>query len=192
MSYRSIKRPFVSKLVTVAAIGLAVSTVPARAEMTLTSDDIAEGQTMDADQVFAGFGCEGGNLAPSLSWSGAPENTGSFVITAYDPDAPTGSGWWHWSVFDIPADVTSLPEGAGTEAAPLPDGAVAARNDYSQNGFGGACPPEGAEPHRYVFTVFAMPQDRLPIDETASGAIVGFFANNTSLDRASITAVYGR
>ncbi len=161
------------------------------AGMELTSIDIAEGQAMDHDQVFAGFGCEGRNLAPSLSWFGVPEGTRSFVVTAYDPDAPTGSGFWHWSVFNIPASVTNLPEGAGTDTAPLPDGAVQARNDFSQNAFGGACPPEGRT-HRYVFTVYAMPQDNLPIDKNASGALVGFFANTTNLGKASITASYGR
>ena len=165
---------------------------PALAEMTLVSGDIAEGQSLGADQVFAGSGCEGGNLAPSLSWQGAPEATKSYVVTAFDPDAPTGSGWWHWSVFNIPAEVTSLAEGAGRADNPLPAGAIAARNDFSQNGFGGACPPEGGAAHRYVFTVYAMPQEALPLDETASGAIVGYYANAASLARASITAVYGR
>ena len=174
-----------------ALFAFTVFAAPAFAEMTLTSSDIADGRAMDADQVFDGFGCEGRNLSPSLSWSGAPEGTASFVVTAYDPDAPTGSGFWHWSVFDIPASATALLEGAGTATAPLPEGAVQARNDYSQNAFGGACPPEGRT-HRYVFTVYAMPQDALPIDATASGALVGFFANTASLDRASITARYGR
>ncbi len=159
--------------------------------MNLTSPDIAEGEFMDIEQVFSGFGCEGGNLSPSLTWSGAPQGTNSFVVTAYDPDAPTGSGFWHWSVFNIPASVSALPEGAGTVAAPLPEGAVQARNDFSQNAFGGACPPEGRT-HRYVFTIYAMPQDTLPIDETASGALVGFFANTSSLASASITAEFGR
>ena len=163
----------------------------AYAEMTLTSADISEGGTLDAEQVMNAFGCEGGNLAPSLSWSGAPEGMQSFVVTAYDPDAPTGSGLWHWSVFNIPASVTELPEGAGTDAAPLPKGAITARNDLSQNGFAGACPPEG-QTHRYVFTVHAMPQEALPLDETASSALVGFFATTSALDKATITATYGR
>ncbi len=165
---------------------------PALAEMTLTSSDIVDGQMMAIDQVFVGFGCEGGNMAPQLSWSGAPEGTGSFVVTAYDPDAPSGSGWWHWSVVDIPANVTELPEGTGTKGEPLPDGTIQVRNDFSQNAYGGACPPEGAAPHRYVFTVYAMPQESLGIDETASGALVGFYANTSSLGQASITALYGR
>jgi len=163
----------------------------AQAEMALTSSDIAEGQALDNDQVLNGFGCEGGNLSPSLSWTGAPEGTQSYVVTAYDPDAPTGSGLWHWSVVNVPASVTSLPEGAGTENTPLPDGAIVVRNDLSQNGFAGACPPEG-QSHRYIFQVFAMPQAALPVDETASSALVGFFANTSALDRAAITATYER
>jgi len=174
------------------ALMLMAGALPAFAEMTLVSADVVEGQSLMADQILAGFGCDGGNLAPALSWNGAPEGTKSFVVTAFDPDAPTGSGWWHWSVFNIPANVTRLEEGSGTEALPLPAGAIAARNDFSQNAYGGACPPEGGGQHRYVFTVYAMPQDGLPLDETASGAIVGFYANVASLARASITAVYGR
>ena len=166
--------------------------VSAHAEMTLSSSDIADGKIMDVEQVFEGFGCDGGNLSPSLSWSGAPEGTNSYVVTAYDPDAPTGSGWWHWALVDLPADVTELPEGAGAVDYDLPGSSFNARNDYSVNAFGGACPPEGNEPHRYIFTVFAMPQSTLPLDETASGALVGYFANNTALDRVSITARYGR
>jgi Raf kinase inhibitor-like YbhB/YbcL family protein len=170
---------------------LSVFASPAFAEMQLTSDDIADGQSLQPDQVLDGFGCEGGNLAPSLAWSGAPADTKSFVVTAYDPDAPTGSGFWHWSVFNIPADVTELAEGSGSEAVPMPDGAIQARSDFSLNAYGGACPPEGRT-HRYVFTVFAMPQEALPLDETASGALVGFFANMMSIGQASITAKYGR
>lgn len=166
--------------------------LPARAEMTLTSADIAEGQILTADQVLNEFGCAGSNMAPSLSWEGAPEGIKSFAVTAYDPDAPTGSGWWHWSVFNIPAEVTSLAEGSGSPENPLPVGAIAARNDFSRNTFSGFCPPEGDEPHHYVFTVYAMPQDVLPLDETASGAMVGYFTSGTSLARASITAVFGR
>jgi Raf kinase inhibitor-like YbhB/YbcL family protein len=181
-----------SKAVLPAVIAATVIAVcPAAAEMRLTSPDIGDEQRLDAAQVLMGFGCEGGNLAPALSWSGASEGTGSFIVTAYDPDAPTGSGFWHWSVFDIPATVTALPEGAGSDGVPLPEGAVPARNDFSRNGFDGACPPEGRT-HRYVFTVYAMPQDKLPLDATASGALVGFFANTTNLETATITAVFGR
>ena len=175
-----------------APLALLIAATPAPAEMHLMSPDIAEGQMLNDDQILQGFGCEGGDLSPSLSWSGAPGGTRSYIVTAYDPDAPSGSGWWHWSVFNIPATTTTLPEGTGTGGKPLPEAAVAARNDFSRNGYGGACPPEGDEPHRYVFTVYAMPQEKLPIDETASAAMVGFFANTSALDRASITALYGR
>jgi Raf kinase inhibitor-like YbhB/YbcL family protein len=177
---------------TALALAMVTCALPAHADMTLVSDDMAEGQGLSADQVLDGFGCTGGNLAPSLSWEGAPEGTKSFVVTAYDPDAPTGSGWWHWSVFNIPADVTRLTEGTGTPDNPLPAGAIAARNDFSLNAFGGACPPEGGEAHRYIFTVYAMPQDALPLDDTASGAMVGYYATGSSLNRASLTAIFGR
>jgi Raf kinase inhibitor-like YbhB/YbcL family protein len=175
-----------------AAIPL-LAAAPALAEMRLTSPDMTEGGVLGPEQVMAGFGCEGGNLSPALAWEGAPDGTASFVVTAYDPDAPTGSGLWHWSAFDIPASTTSLPEGAGAPGGmALPDGAVQARNDLSQNAFAGACPPAGAPAHRYVFTVFAMPEPTLPLDETASAALVGFFANTQALDRATLTATYGR
>ncbi len=169
-----------------------VCALPAMAEMTLRSDDIAEGQGLKGDQILNGFGCEGGNMAPSLFWEGAPDGTKSFVVTAYDPDAPSGSGWWHWSLFNIPVGVSGLAEGVGDTESPLPAGAIAARNDFSQNAYGGACPPEGGAPHHYVFTVYAMPLDALGLDETASSALVGYYANTSSLARASITAVYGR
>lgn len=165
----------------------------ALAQMRLTSLDMGEGGALGPDQVMAGFGCEGGNLSPALAWEGAPEGTQSFVVTVYDPDAPTGSGLWHWSVFNLPATTTSLPEGAGAASgADLPEDAVQARNDLSQNGYSGACPPAGAPAHRYVFTVFAMPVATLPLDDTASAALVGFFANTQALDRAVLTASYGR
>ncbi|SOC03314.1 YbhB/YbcL family Raf kinase inhibitor-like protein [Rhodobacter maris] len=170
---------------------LALSALPAAAEMVLTSPDISEGKTIGEDFIFDGFGCTGPNLSPALSWSGAPEGTNSFILTVYDPDAPTGSGFWHWSLFDLPASTTALPRGIGTAAA-LPAGAMAARNDYSQNAWGGPCPPQGDKPHRYIFTVYAMPQEKLGIDETASGAVVGFFAHAAALDHASLTAIYGR
>ena len=172
---------------------VALLTSPVLAEMRLTSLDMGEGGTLGPDQVMAGLGCEGGNLSPALSWNGEPEGTQSIVITAYDPDAPTGSGLWHWSVFNLPATTASLPEGAGAaRGAELPEGAVQARNDLSQNAYSGACPPAGALAHRYVFTVFAMPLARLPLDDTASAALVGFFANTQALDRATLTVTYAR
>lgn len=151
----------------------------------LTSTTIAEGQQLDAAQVFQGFGCEGENTAPDLAWSGAPDGTRSFAVTVYDPDAPTGSGWWHWFAFNIPADVSALPAGAA-----LPKGTVELRNDYGTVGFGGACPPPG-EVHRYQFTVHALDRE-LEIDGSVSNALAGFMVNAHGIATASITAVYTR
>lgn len=168
-----------------AGLSLSAAGVALADDLTLTSDTIAEGQALDSAQVFQGFGCEGGNTAPDLAWSGAPEGTKSFAITAYDPDAPTGSGWWHWFAFNIPADVTSLPTGGA-----LPAGAVALANDYGAPGFGGACPPPG-EVHRYQFTVHALSTE-LEIDGSVSNALAGFMVNAHSLAKSTITAVYTR
>ncbi|WP_166415632.1 YbhB/YbcL family Raf kinase inhibitor-like protein [Cochlodiniinecator piscidefendens] len=151
----------------------------------LSSPDIIEGQQLATQHVFKGFGCEGGNIAPSLSWTGAPEGTESFAITVYDPDAPTGSGWWHWFAFDIPSDVTEFPS-----EAMLSDTVVELKNDYGTVGFGGACPPAG-EVHRYEFTVYAL-GSTLNIDETVSNALAGFMVRANSLASSTITAVYNR
>ena len=154
-------------------------------EFSLASTSIAEGQALDAAQVFEGFGCTGGNTAPDLAWSGVPEGTKSFAITVYDPDAPTGSGWWHWFAFNIPADVTSLEAGAA-----MPEGAIELKNDYGAVGFGGACPPPG-EVHRYQFTVYAL-GTVLEIDDSVSNALAGYMVKANSLASATITAVYTR
>lgn len=172
------------------AVLLALLAPPALAEMTLTSPDFADGGTLPEAQVLDGFGCSGPNTSPALEWSGAPEGTKSFILTAYDPDAPTGSGWWHWTVANIPADVTSLA--AGASPAALPEGAVEGRTDFGVPGYGGACPPEGAAPHRYVFTIYAMPEASLPLDANASGAMVGFHAHGMALAQAELIATYGR
>lgn len=179
--------------IALALIVSSVLAVPAGAEdgMTLVTASFTPGGTLAARQVLNGFGCTGGNLSPSLAWSGAPDGTKSYVITMRDPDAPTGSGFWHWSMFNIPASVTELPEGLGA-GAPVPEGSVLARNDLSQNAYAGACPPEGAPAHRYVFTIYAMPEASLPLDATASSALVSFFAINSSLASASLTATFGR
>ena len=162
---------------------------PALAEMMLNLPGLQDGHFATA-QVLSGFGCDGQNLSPELVWSGAPPDTKSYIVTAYDPDAPTGSGFWHWSAFNIPAAVTQLDEGASAGGS-MPSGAVQARNDFSHNQYDGACPPEGSS-HHYLVTVFAMPMASLPLDATASGAMVGFFANTASLARASVEVSYGR
>lgn len=157
----------------------------------LESGQIAEGVEIPKEYTMNAFGCSGGNVSPELRWSGAPEGTRSFAVTVYDPDAPTGSGWWHWVVFNLPATATGLPAGAGG-GKDLPEGAVQSRTDYGAPGYGGPCPPEGDKPHRYEFTVHALKVDALPLDADASGAMVGYYLNANKLATASVTAVYGR
>ena len=152
----------------------------------VSSGDVQDGGVLPDAHVYAE-----GNTSPELSWSGAPAGTLSYAVTCFDPDAPTGSGFWHWSVFDIPADVTSLPRGAGSGRFPgLPDGAVHARNDYGTRDFGGAAPPPGDGPHRYVFTVYAVDQEKLGPDADTSPAAVGFNLRFHTLGRAQLVAEY--
>ncbi|CAN5260059.1 YbhB/YbcL family Raf kinase inhibitor-like protein [soil metagenome] len=152
---------------------------------TLTSTDVPDGGVLGDAQVQAK-----GNTSPQLSWSGAPEGTKSYAVTLYDPDAPTGSGFWHWTVANIPADVTELVAGAGSPGGDLPTGAVQGRTDYGKAGFGGAAPPPGNGPHRYIFTVFAVDTQRLEVTPDDSGAVFGFNLHFHTLARASITATY--
>jgi Raf kinase inhibitor-like YbhB/YbcL family protein len=163
--------------------------------MTLTSSDITEGGTIVNEQVFKGFGCTGGNVSPALSWSGAPGGTKSFAVSIYDPDAPTGSGWWHWVVFNLPPGTTSLPKGAGDVKKKLmPKGAIQSRTDFGADGYGGPCPPAGDKPHHYQITVFAVDVDKLPDakNDAASAALVGFDLHFHTLAKATLTGLYGR
>ncbi len=158
----------------------------------LQSAVVAPNGTLANEQVFNGFGCSGKNVSPPLRWSGAPAGTRSFALTVYDPDAPTGSGWWHWVVFDIPASVSELPQGAGNAAGQLPAGTVQGRTDFGAPGYGGPCPPAGDKPHRYIFTVYALKTAKLDVPSGGSAAMVGFMINATKLASASIIARYGR
>lgn len=176
-----------------ALAAFALSGAASAAAFDLASPDVAPNATISDRQVFNGFGCTGGNMSPALAWKGAPAGTRSFAMTVYDPDAPTGSGWWHWVVFNLPASTTSLPAGAGDPAKlALPAGAVQSRTDFGGPGYGGPCPPQGDKPHHYVFTVYAMKVDKLPLQPDASGAMVGFFLGANALGKASFTATYGR
>jgi len=163
--------------------------MPTVPSFTVTSEDIAHGEMMSDKQVANVFGMSGENLSPQLSWSGFPAETKSFAVTCYDPDAPTGSGFWHWLLIDIPASVTSLP--AGAAAGPLPDGAFHVRNDYGTKDFGGAAPPQGDEPHRYVFAVHAVDAEKLGIDSDVTPAVAGFNLRFHTIARAVLVPVYG-
>jgi Raf kinase inhibitor-like YbhB/YbcL family protein len=177
------------------AVSVAMATLAsagAARAMSLTSPDIKPGARIPDEQLFNGWGCSGKNISPALSWSGAPEGTKSFALTLYDPDAPTGSGFWHWVMFNIPADVASLAKGAGDpKSGAAPKGAVQSRSDFGTLGYGGPCPPKGDKPHRYQFTVYAVDVEKLDADERASPAVVGFNLNFHTLAKASLTGLYG-
>ncbi len=179
--------------IAVSALTIMSVNVSAASSFSISSRDIPGGHQLTQHQVFEGFGCHGGNESPQLEWKNPPSGTKSFAITVFDPDAPTGSGWWHWTVVNIPVQTLNLPAGAGNQNnEKLPAGAVQGRNDFGYSGFGGACPPEGDKPHRYQFTVWALDADKLPVDKNASGALVGFMLNRHALEKAQLTATYGR
>lgn len=158
---------------------------------TLSSSDIGGQATMK--EVFNGFGCTGGNVSPQLTWSNPPAGTQSFAVTMYDPDAPTGSGWWHWLVFDIPAGTTTLVSNAGNISAGLaPAGCIQSMTDFGGTGYGGPCPPEGHGFHTYIFTVYALKVDKLGLDAKANPALVGYMLNANTLEKASIVMYYKR
>lgn len=159
----------------------------------LSSPEIKAGGTIAQRFEFNGFGCAGENKSPALKWSGAPAGTKSFAVTVYDPDAPTGSGWWHWMIINIPAQVSELAAGAGTaDGAALPKGAVQNRIDYGVAAWGGVCPPPGDKPHRYIFTVHALKVEKLDVPVDATAALTGFMINANTLGKAGFTARYGR
>ncbi|MDQ1104059.1 YbhB/YbcL family Raf kinase inhibitor-like protein [Nocardioides zeae] len=157
--------------------------LPAVPSFTVTSTDVTDGAPLEDDQVAAH-----GNTSPQLSWSGAPEGTKSYVVTCFDPDAPTPSGFWHWVLVDLPASVTSLDTGAA--AGDLPEGAFHVRNDGGEHGFMGAAPPEGDQVHRYFFVVHAVGEEKLGVDESASPAVVSFNLAFKTLGRAIVTGTY--
>ncbi|MCX7296895.1 MAG: YbhB/YbcL family Raf kinase inhibitor-like protein [Hyphomicrobiales bacterium] len=160
----------------------------------VTSNSFKDGDYLGRDFILSadfGFGCAGGNTSPHLAWSGAPAGTKSFAVTCYDPDAPTGSGFWHWLVVNIPADVTELKLGAGSAGGTLPKGALMTRTDFGKPGYGGPCSPEGDHPHRYFFTVFAV-GDTLDVGADTSAAVVGFNLHFKTLAKAAIMGLFKR
>jgi Raf kinase inhibitor-like YbhB/YbcL family protein len=176
-----------------AAALLGAASLAQAAAFTLTSPDIKANAMIDKKFEFNGFGCSGENKSPALKWIGAPKAAKSFAVTVYDPDAPTGSGFWHWMVVNVPANVTELPADAGAVGgANLPKGAKHVRIDYGISGWGGPCPPEGDKPHRYIFTVYALKTDKLDLPDDATAAVGGFMINANQIGKASFTAKYGR
>ncbi|WP_298544216.1 YbhB/YbcL family Raf kinase inhibitor-like protein [uncultured Aquimarina sp.] len=167
------------------------STIFGQNTFTLSSNDLGGEATIIEE--FNGFGCTGENQSPQLSWKNAPVGTKSFAITMYDPDAPTGSGWWHWVVFDIPANTSELKSGTGNTKLNLtPQGAIQSITDYGAKGYGGPCPPEGHGLHQYIITVYALKTDKLGLNENTNPAVVGYYLWNNTLAKASIVTYYQR
>lgn len=173
---------------------------------TLSSPDLASG-SFDNKFILNGFGCSGGNVSPALEWKNLPAGTQSLTLQVYDPDAPTGSGFWHWAVYNLPPTVTGLAQAAGNAAAKLPAPAYGGATDFFDTGatgangnYGGPCPPTGDKPHRYIFTLYALAVDDVQkaggIPKSGSAALYGFVLNKglgaNLLGKASFTATYGR
>lgn len=174
-----------------ALILLTTVTAVAQSVFTLKSQTLGGNATLTEE--FDGFGCNGKNQSPDLTWENPPEGTKSFAITMYDPDAPTGSGWWHWLVFDIPRNTLSIPSNAGNVSMKLmPENAIQSITDYSAKGYGGPCPPENHGLHQYVITVYALKTDKLGLTENTNPAVVGFYLWNNAIGKASIVSYYER
>ncbi len=174
-------------------MGFAILHVPSARAFSLFSPQLKENATMGVEQVLNGFGCSGKNISPELGWTAPPQGTRSLALTVYDPDAPTGSGWWHWVLFNIKPDERSIGQNAGDPNAALaPAGSVQGMTDFGKPGYGGACPPEGDKPHRYVFTLYALDTDALPVDGSAPAAMAGFFIHQHEIAHARLTVNYSR
>jgi Raf kinase inhibitor-like YbhB/YbcL family protein len=166
--------------------------LPQVGSFTVTSTDVADGQPQHEKHAYTGATEAAANASPQLSWSGFPAGTRSFVVSCYDPDAPTPSGFWHWVLVDLPADTTSLDTNAGAAGAPLPGNAFQVRNDWSSKDYGGAFPPDGDRPHRYYYVVHAVDVDTLGVDDDASAAVVSFNLAFHTLARAQIVPTFQR
>ena len=158
---------------------------------TVTSSDVSDGQPLPAKHAADGAADGAENVSPQLSWSGAPDGTKSYVVTCYDPDAPTPSGFWHWALVNVPADTTELATGAG-KAGSVPGDAFHVRSDWGSKEYGGAYPPDGDRPHRYYFVVHAVDVEKLDVDDEASAAVVSFNLVFHTLARAQLVATFQR
>jgi Raf kinase inhibitor-like YbhB/YbcL family protein len=188
------------------ALGLATDASAQKPKFSLSSPDLANGR-FDEKFILNGFGCAGGNVSPALVWRHVPEGTKSLALQVFDPDAPTGSGFWHWAVYNMPPATTGLPQGAGNSAAALPAPAFGGITDFQDTGatgangnYGGPCPPTGDKPHRYIFTLYALGVDDVQaagqLPRTGTAAVYSFVLNKgvgkQLLGKASFTARYGR
>jgi Raf kinase inhibitor-like YbhB/YbcL family protein len=177
----------------ISILAITASAAVSAESLTLSSQDLVHGKFMTKAQEFNGFGCTGGDSSPHLKWSGAPEGTKSFAITVYDPDAPTGSGWWHWQIVNIPKEVAEIAANSGSTKKDLaPKGSMQVKNDYGVRGFGGACPPSGHGIHHYRFTVHALSVEKLELPEDASGALTGYMINSNTIESSTIESLYKR
>ena len=163
----------------------------ATGRLKVTAPDFVSRGRVALAHVYNGMGCSGQNISPALEWSNAPAGTKSFAVTLYDPDAPTGSGWWHWVMYNIPASTTGLVAGAGN-GRNAPSGSVQGTTDFGTKGYGGPCPPVGDKPHHYHITVFALKTDKLDVPGNATAAMVGYNLNANKLVTARVTGLYGR
>lgn len=173
------------------ALLLLTTTFSQAQTFTLKSKDVGGQSTKK--QEFNGFGCSGENVSPQLSWENAPKGTKSFAITMYDPDAPTGSGFWHWVVFDIPSNINELVSNAGNMSLNLtPKNVIQSKTSYNINGYGGPCPPEGHGIHAYIITIHALKTDKLGLTENTNPEIVGYYLWQNTIEKASIVVYYNR
>ena len=172
---------------------LIISSITIISQNTFTLSSKTLGGEATLKEEFNGFGCMGENESPQLSWKNAPEATKSFAITMYDPNAPTGSGWWHWIVFNIPTSTTELVANAGDIKLDLtPEGTIQSITNYGAQGYGGPCPPQGHGLHQYIITVYALKTDTLGLDENTNPAVVGYYLWNNTIAKASIVSYYKR
>lgn len=174
-----------------ASKGKAKAKATAPAHFKVSAPDLESKGRITPQHVFNGMGCTGQNISPALNWSGAPAGTKSFAVTAYDPDAPTGSGWWHWVMYNIPADATGLVAGAGN-GRNAPRGSQQGNTDFGTKGYGGPCPPAGDKPHHYHFTVYALKVDKLDVPGNATAAMVGFYIHANRLASDRVTGLFAR